>query len=152
MLPEVILLAKAEDPIRRDPDILIPDLPGLIVLQVYRRIEPVRVKSHHLCQELPGPGDGLFLKVISKGKIPQHLKEGPVPGCLSYILDIPRTDTLLTGGHTLAWRDLLSGKIRFQRRHTGIDQEQALVIMGHQGKTLHGQMSLALEELQEHSS
>ena len=48
MLPEVILLSESENSLRRNPDLFIPDLPSLIVLQVHRRVQPVRVKPYYL--------------------------------------------------------------------------------------------------------
>ena len=112
MLPEVVLLAKAEDPLCRNTNILIPDLPCLVVLQIDRRIQPVRIQSYYLRQKFPGPGNGLLLKIIAKRKVPQHFKECTVACGLSYILNVAGTDTFLAGGHPLAGRDLLSGKIR----------------------------------------
>ena len=48
--------------------------------------------------------NGLCLKVIAKGEVAQHLKEGAVAGCLSDIFNIAGADalrqvvTLLLGG------------------------------------------------------
>ena len=67
--------------------------------------------------------DGLSFKIITKRKVAQHLKKGAVSCGFSYIFDITGTDTLLAGRHPTLWRNLLSGKIRFQRRHTGIDEQ-----------------------------
>ena len=96
--------------------------------------------------------NGLCLKIIAKGKISQHLKKGAMAGCFTYIFDIACTDTLLAGTHTSPRRDLLTGKIGLERRHTGIDQQKAVVIVRYQRKALHLQMFLALEKFQEHSS
>ena len=73
-------------------------------------------------------------------------------GCLSDILDITGSNTFLAGCHACPRRDLLSGEIRLQRCHACVDQKQTVVVMRHQGKTLHYQMSLALEKVQEHLS
>ena len=111
MLPEVILSSKTEDPFCGDTDLLVPDLKGLFIVQVDGRIEPVGIQSHHLGQEFPGPVEGFGLKIISKGKVSQHLKEGAVAGGLSDILDIACTDTLLAGTYPAPGWDLLAGKI-----------------------------------------
>ncbi len=117
VLPEIILLAELKYPLRRDPDLLIPDLPCLVIFQIDGRIEPVRVKPDHLCQEFPGPVDRFSLEIISEREVPKHLKKSTVACRLPDILNIPGTDTLLTGRHPSPWRNLLSGKIRLQRRH-----------------------------------
>ncbi len=111
VLPEIILLAEAEDPLFRDAHLLIPDGKCLVILLINRRIQPVRRKPHNFGQKLPGPVDGLGLKIIPKRKIAQHLKKGAVAGSLSDILDIACADALLTGGDPLPRWDLLPGKI-----------------------------------------
>ena len=152
MLPEVVLLAKTEDPLCRNALLLVPDLKRFFVILINRRIQTLRIQSHYLSQKLPGPCNGFFLKIISKREISQHLKEGTVTCGFTDVLDIAGTDTLLTGGDSASWRNLLSCKIWLQRRHTGIDDQQAVVIMRYQRKTLHCQMILALKKLQEHLS
>ena len=111
MLPEIILLAKPEDPLRRDTDLPVPDLESLLILFIDGRIQPVRRQPHHLRQKFPGPCDSFPLKIIAEGKVPQHLKKGAVARCLSYILQISGPDTLLTGRHSSSGWDLLPGKI-----------------------------------------
>ena len=91
-----------------------------------------------------------MLEIITKGKVAQHLKKSSMPVRLSDILNITGTDTFLAGGHSLPGRDFLPCKIRLQRRHTGIDQQQAVVIMGHQREAFHHQMALAFKKVQEH--
>ena len=56
--------------------------------------------------------NGLCLKVIAKGEVAQHLKEGAVAGCLSDIFNIAGADALLAGSNSSSGRDLLSGKVR----------------------------------------
>ena len=70
--------------------------------------------------------------------------------CFSDILDITGTDTFLARCHPIARRDLCPRKIWLERRHSRIDEQKALIILGNQRKTLHNQMALALEKIQEH--
>ncbi len=111
VLPEVIFFAKAEDTLLCHPDLFIPDIKCLIILFVYRRIQTVLWNLQYLCKELPRPGNGLMLEIVSKGKITEHLKKCTVAGSLSHILDISSTNALLAGGHPLSRRNLLSCKI-----------------------------------------
>lgn len=78
--------------------------------------------------------------------MPSISKKSSMPVRLSDILNITGTDTFLAGGHSLPGRDFLPCKIRLQRRHTGIDQQQAVVIMGHQREAFHHQMALAFKK------
>ena len=129
MLPEIVLFSKTEDPLRCDPYILVPDLPGFIVIQIDRRIEPVRLKADHICQKLPRPADGLLFKIIPKREIAEHLEKRPVPGSLSYIFNVACTNTFLARSDPLFRRNLLAGKIWLQRRHSRVDQQQTLIIV-----------------------
>ena len=113
VLPEVIFFAKAEDPFLCHPDLFIPDIKCLIIFFIYRRIQTVLRNLQCLCKELPGPGDGLMLEIVSKGKITEHLKKCTVAGSLSHVLDISGTNALLAGGHSFSRRNLLPCKIRF---------------------------------------
>ena len=137
MLPEVVLFSKPEDSLRRNPNLLIPDLPRLVILQIHRRIQPVRVKTYNLCQKFPCPVDGFPLKIISKGEVSKHLKKRTVPRCLPHVLNIPCADALLAGGNPPLRGNLLSSKIRLQRRHPRINQQQTLIVMRHQRKAFH---------------
>ncbi len=47
VLPEIVRLAEAENALRRNADLLIPDLKRLLILLIDRRIEPVLRESHH---------------------------------------------------------------------------------------------------------
>src|SRR5699024_7269415 len=130
----------------RYADFLIPDIKGLVVIQINRWVQSFRIQPYHLSQEFPGPGNGFMLEIISKGKVSQHFKKCAVAGSLSHILDISCTDTLLTGCHSPSRWNLCSGKVWLQWRHTGIDQKETFIIVRNQGKALHSQMSLALKK------
>ena len=43
MLPEVIFLAKTEDPLRSDADLLVPDIKCFIIILINRRIQTIRI-------------------------------------------------------------------------------------------------------------
>ena len=93
-----------------------------------------------------------MLEVISKGKVAQHFKKGTVAGCLSHVFNVSCPDTFLTGGNSSAGRDLRTGKIRFQRGHACVDQQQAFIILWNQRKAFHHQMPFAFKKVQIHFS
>ena len=150
MLPEVVFLAKAEDTLRRDTLLLVPDLESFIVILVDGRVQTVGIQTNHFRQELPGPCDRFLLEIIAEGKVTQHLKESAVTGSLTYILNITGTDALLAGRHTCAGRNLLTGKVRLQGSHAGGDQQYTVIIVRNQGVAALAQMSLALKKVQKH--
>ena len=150
MLPEIVFFSEPEDFFFRNTDLFVPDVKGFVVILVYRRIQSLRIQSDRLGQELPAPGKSFFFKIITKGEIPQHFEEGTVTGRLSNVLDVARTDTFLAGSHTGTRRNLRSRKIRFQRRHSCIDQQKALISLRNQREAFHHQMAFALHKIQEH--
>ena len=151
VLPEVIFLAEAVNALGRNSHLIMPDIPGFLVIQVDRRIQAVGIESYHLGQKFPCPRNRFILEIIAEGEIAQHLKEGAVASVLADILNIAGTDALLACGHAVSRRNLLSGKIGLEGRHTGIDDKKTVVIVGYKRKTLHSKMSLALKILEEHS-
>ena len=152
MLPEVVLFPKTENALLWNSYLLMPDIPRLVILKINRRIQTLRIKSHNLCQKLPGPADCLFFEVIPKREIAQHLKKRAVARCFSDIFDISGTNTLLARSHSTLWRNLRPCKIWLQRRHTCIDQKQTVVVVRHQRKAVHHQMIFAFEKVEIHFS
>ena len=75
-----------------------------------------------------------------------------MPGGLAHVLDVACADALLAGGDPAPGRNLLACEVGLQGSHAGIYDQQAVVVVGHQGKALHFQMFFALEEIQVHSS
>ena len=88
VLPEVVLLAEAEDALGGDAYLLVPDVEGLVVVQIDGGVQPVRLQPHHLSQELPAPCDGLMLEVVTEGEVAQHLEVGAVAGGLAHVLNV----------------------------------------------------------------
>ena len=152
VLPEVVLLAQAGHMIFRNADDLSPNIPCLIVIFIDGGIHSLRLQAHpfRAGKKLPAPLQGFFLKVVTEGEVAQHLEIGAVTGSLADVFDITGTDTLLTGADTLTGRLNFAGEVGLHRCHTGIDQQQGLVILGNQGKAGQAQMILGFKELQEH--
>ena len=150
VLPEVILLAEAEDALRGDAHVLVPDLEGLVVVQIDGRIQAIGVQVADLGEELPAPGDGFLLEVIAEGEVAQHLEIGAVAGRLADVLDVAGADALLAGANAVARGLHLALEVGLHRGHAGVDQQQGLVVLRDQGKAGQTQMALALKEGQEH--
>ena len=150
VLPEVILFAELINPLRRNMHVVQPDLIGLVVIHIDRRIETIRIQSDHFRQKLPCPGNRLLFEIITKGEITQHLKIGAVTGCFADILQITGADALLAGGYPSSGGYFLSGKPRLHRSHTGIDNKKRIVVMRNQRKTVQTQTSLCLKKMKKH--
>ena len=66
MLPEVVLLAEAENAVGRDADLLVPDLERLVVVLIDGRIQAVLLEAADLRQEFPAPGNCLMLEIVAE--------------------------------------------------------------------------------------
>ena len=124
VLPEVVLLAEAEDPVGRNTHFLVPDIEGLVIIHIDGRIQPVLVQAHHLGQEFPAPVDGFPLEIVAEGEVAQHLEIGAVAGGLADIFNVAGTDALLAGADPVTGGLHLAGEVGLHRRHAGVDQQQ----------------------------
>ena len=149
VLPEVVFLAETDHVVFRDTDVLRPDVPRLIVVFVDGAVEFVRRDLEDFREEFPGPVDGVMLEVVAEGEVAQHLEVGAVTGGVADVVDVGSTDALLTGRHTVAGRRDLSREELLHRGHTGVDEQQALVSVGHERIARQPQVLFAFKELKE---
>ena len=94
--------------------------------------------------------NGFTLEVITEREVAQHLEISAVAGSLADVLNVAGTDALLAGADTAAGRGLLTGKVGLHGRHTGVDEQQAGIVLRDQGKAGQTQMVFGLKEAQEH--
>jgi len=94
--------------------------------------------------------DSLPLKVVAKGEIAQHLKIGAVAGSFADVLNVAGADALLAGADPMTGRLHLAGEVGFHGCHAGVNQQQGRIVLRNQRKAGQTQMSLALEEGEEH--
>ncbi len=148
VLPEVILFAEAENALRSDADLVVPDVPGLVIVEIDARIQPVGIDADPVGrgQKFPRPVDGFALEVIAEGEVAEHFKVGAVARRLADILDIGRADALLAGRHAAARRLFLSGEPRFHGAHAGVDEQKRRVVAGDQREAGQTQMTFCLKE------
>ena len=128
--------------IRRHISLFQPYCAGLIILRIDGNPELVFWKFDDFRQEFPCPRNRLPLKVIAKGEVSKHLKEGLMTRRTSDILDVSGTNRTLTGNNTVSGRLHLSCKKRLQRCHTRTNQKKRRIIFRHKGVT--GQTKVAL--------
>mmetsp|Transcript_34600 Transcript_34600/g.67744 ORF Transcript_34600/g.67744 Transcript_34600/m.67744 type:complete len:395 (-) Transcript_34600:164-1348(-) len=149
-LPEVVLHVALEHSVRGE--ILKPQIPGLVVARhgasevlislAVSGVEAVSRQLVHLGEQLPCPGDGLLLEVVSEGPVAKHLKEGVVVHILAHVIQVivlaARSDALLA----VARRGELgegglgvdgAGEDGLVLVHASVDEQQGGVVVGHDG-------------------
>ena len=148
MLPEVVFLAQTDHVVGGNAHLLGPDVVSLIVLFVDGDVQLILRDRHPLVgsQELPCPGNDLFLEVILEGEVAQHLEEGAVAGGDAHALDVRGADALLAGGHAMTGRLLLSEEPLLHGCHAAVDEQQAGVVLRDEREAVQTQVALALKE------
>ena len=148
VFPEVVFFAQFYDSVPRQTYHIMPDFACFIVFFVNGYVQSVFGDFQYFCYEFPRPGHDFVFEVITEGEVAQHFKECAVTSSFPYVVDITCTDTFLAGCHSLAGRDFLTSKVCFHGCHTGVDQQQAVVVAGHQREAGQTQMVFAFKEFQ----
>ena len=149
-LPEIVGAGDADDAALRQPGNLAPQVEGLIVVDIDGRDQLLRRQPELLGDELPGEFNRLFLEVIAKGEVAEHLEEGVMPGGVADIVEIvvlaARAHALLRGRG--AWKGRLhaAGEIVLERHHAGIGEHQCRIVARHQRARRNRRVAVLLEE------
>ena len=132
--PEVVLVAHALDARGRDPDLVDPQLFGLVIAVVHGDPEPIAVEPEDLGEQLPGEGDGLGLEVVAEAEVAQHLEEGAVVRVGADDLDVRCAEALLNGGGPRPWRGLLPQEVGLEGHHARDGEEHRGVVRDEAGR------------------
>ena len=152
-LPEVVLLPAFDDARGWDLDLRCPDGVGLVVLLVDRHPQPLRRKLDDAGQIFPCQIDCLFLEVVAKGEVAEHLEEGVVPAGVPDVLEIvvlaAGPDAFLRGGGPGVGAVLLSEEDALELDHAGVGEEQRGIGLRNQRGTRDNGVALPFEVVQE---
>ena len=116
------------------PDLLDPDLLGLVVAVVHGDPQAVGVQAEDVGQQPPGHGDGLFLEVVAEAEVAQHLEEGAVVGVGADDLDVQRAEALLNAGGPGPGRRLVPDEVGLEGDHAGDGEEHRRVVGDQAGR------------------
>ena len=81
-----LVVSNADDAIRWQANFFVPNVVGLLVVNVDRGQQPLRWQTKHLGQQLPTPSERLALEVVAKTPVAQHLKKSVVAGGVAHVL------------------------------------------------------------------
>ena len=134
-LPEVVLLAQAQDAVFIVARHLVPDLVGFVVVLVDRDPELFLRQLQLIGEKIPAIFDRLFLEIIAEGEIPQHFKESMMARRFA---DGFQVVVLAAGAHTFLHRRRTMVVAAFQPQenilelvHPSVRKKKRRVIIWH---------------------
>ena len=159
-LPEVVarvlralVVADAHAALRRDADLLRPDVVRLVVVDVDRRPQLFRRQAVHLRQELPREADRVALEVVAEAEVAQHLEERVVA---RRVADVVEVVVLAAGAHAaLRGRRTLVGALVdaeehvLELDHAGVDEQQRRIVGRHERRRRHDRVPALFEVREE---
>ncbi len=127
------------------PDLVAPDLFGLVVALVNGDPQPVAVNAELLGDQLPRIGDGVRLEVVPEAEVPEHLEEGAVPVGGAHDLDVEGAEALLhRSGPCPRWR-LVPDEEGLEGDHARDGEEDRRVVRNEAGRRHRGMAALGEE-------
>src|SRR5690606_12776721 len=155
-LPEVVLVAQAEDPRGRKPGHFLPELERLVVRVVDRRPDPIRLEPELLRDQLPRVADRFALEVVPEREVAEHLEEGVVPrrdpDLLQVVVLAAHPQALLRRRRPPVRPLLLAQEHALELDHPGVREEERRVVLRHEARAGLDAVPLTLEIFEELST
>ncbi len=150
--PEVVFVAQALHPGFGHAVLAGPEVPGFVVGVVDGHPHPVEVELPHVADQLPGEADGLFLEVVAKAEVAEHLEERVVAGRAADFFEVVvlarDPQTLLGRGGAVVVAFLLAREDVLELHHTRVDKHEGGVVGDQAAAGLHA-VAAASEEVEE---
>ena len=146
VFPEVVSLTEADDVFFRNADLVAPDIECFVVFFIDGRPQQVSGNFHRFGQEFPCPRNSLFLEIVAEGEVAEHFKERTVTCGVTDAFEVRRSDTLLAGADAVSGRGNFTCEELLHRCHTGVDEQERLVVVGNEREARQAKVILALKE------
>ena len=119
----------------------------------HRGIESVHGQFITFGQQLPRPGNGLFLEIVPETPVPQHLEHRVVVGVVAHLFEVvvfaAHPQTLLRVGYPMPLCRLVAQENILKLVHPGIGEHQRGVILDHHRSRRHNLVLLFAEKVEE---
>ncbi len=154
-LPEVVRVAKLEDPACGKAGNVMPQHPGFVIGVVNGGDDSVGMKSEIRLagHKLPGVGNGVAFEVVAEREIPEHLEEGVVacgePHLLEVVVFAARAHALLRRHRPVVGAGLLTQKGALELHHARIGKQQGRIVGGDQRRRRHLAVPVGDKEVEE---
>ena len=149
--PEIVGAGDAQDLLVRQAGDLLPQVEGLVVVDIDGDQELVRRDRVILGDQLPGELDRALLEVVAEREVAEHLEEGVVARGIADIVEIvvlaAGAHAFLRGGRARVRQLLGAGEDVLELHHAGIGEHQRRVVPRHERGRRHDLVVVALEEI-----
>ena len=152
-LPEIVRAGDAQDLLVGQPGDLLPQVEGLVVVDIDGDQQLLGRQAVLLGDQLPGERDGALLEVVAEGEVAEHLEEGVVA---RGVADIVEVVVLAAGAHAFLRRGgagvgalFQAGEDVLELHHAGIGEHQRRVVARHERRRRHDLVVVAGEEIEE---
>ena len=134
--PEIVARRDANDAVVGKAGDFFPQSERFVVVVIDRDEQPVLAEAEFLGDQVPGERDRLFLEIISKGEVSEHLEKGVVPGGIADVIEIvvlaAGADAFLRGGGADVIALFRSREHILERHHSRVGEHQRRIVPGHQ--------------------
>jgi hypothetical protein len=150
--PEIIGAGDAHDLLLGQPGDFLPEIEGLVVIDINRDHELIGRHAIFLGHQPPGQLDGALLEIVAERKIAEHLEEGVV-AC--GVADIVEVVVLAAGADAFLRRNrahigtlFQAGEDVLELHHAGIGEHQCRVVARHERRRRHDFVPLARKKVE----
>ena len=146
--PEVVGFTEAHDAPGGYPHTIPPDGGRRVVLVKHAHHQLFGLQTKPFGAEFPRPQDRLFLEVVAKGEVAEHLEVGVVPRGAAHVLDVVGADALLGARGTRCGARLQTQEGLLEGQHPG-NGEQHRGVFGYEGRAGQHLVAAGSVEVQE---
>ena len=125
---------------------LLPEVEGLVVVDIDGDHQPVARQAEFLGDQVPGELDGALLEIVAEREIAEHLEEGVVARGVADIVEVvvlaAGAHAFLRGGGARIGALLEAGEDVLELHHAGIGEHQRRVVARHQRRRRHDRVAV----------
>ena len=120
---------------------LLPQVEGLIVVDIDGRRQLVLGQAEFLGDQVPGELDGAVLEIVAEREVAEHLEEGVVARGVADIVEVvvlaAGAHAFLRGDRALVGPLLQAGEDVLELHHAGVGEHQGRVVARHERRRRH---------------
>ena len=148
--PEVFVFLAALDAIGCEPDVLLPDAGGFVVVDIDGDGETLGRNGEPLFvgEKFPAPVDGFALEVVAEAEVAEHLEERVVVGGAADVVDVAGAEALLAGGGAGEFELHFAEEVVLELVHAGGREEDGGIPGGDEHIAGAAVVALGFEECQ----